>query len=341
MDISWIIATVVCFTSVLLLRPIAVSWGLVDRPDNRKRHVGDIPLIGGLAIYLSTLTSVSLYIDSSQHINLILVSISLVVFIGALDDKYDLSAKLRLIAQVLIASVLTFGTGIHIHSFGNIIGIGEITTGPLSGVVTVLAIIAGINAFNMTDGIDGLAGALSLVSLLAISLIINDTDIQILIGVMSSALIVFLLFNLGLFRKKYKIFMGDAGSMMLGLVVSWLLIVASQSQQASIAMAPANVLWFIAVPVIDMIAVMYRRVRKGQSPLVADREHLHHVFMEIGLKPRQALLFITTISICFALFGIFMTSYELPGFVTLSFFITVFIIYNKMLSIRHKFVLKK
>lgn len=335
MESSWIVATLVCFASVIILRPIAVSWGLVDTPDNRKKHVGNIPLTGGLSIYLSTLTSVSLFVENSQHINLILVSMSLMVFIGALDDKYDLSAKLRLIAQILIASVLTFGTDIQIDSLGDYFGFGEITTGPLAELITILAIIAGINAFNMIDGIDGLAGSLSLISLLAIGMAVTDGNIQILIGVISAALVVFLIFNLGLLKKKNKIFMGDAGSMMLGLLVSWLLIVGSQSEQASIA--PANVLWFIAVPLIDMVAVMYRRIRRGQSPIVADREHLHHVFLGLGLNSKQALLYISLISICFALIGIIVVTYKLPESLSIITFAVVFITYSKLLSLRHKF----
>lgn len=334
MNISWAIATIACFASIIVLRPIAVSWGLVDTPDNRKRHVGDIPLVGGLAIYFSTLTSVSLSVEFNQHINLLLVSISLMVFIGALDDKYDLSAKLRLIAQILIASVLVFGTDIQIDSFGNLFGLGAILTGPLAGVITILAIIAGINAFNMTDGIDGLAGTLSLISLLAISLVVMDGDIKLLAGVISSALLVFLLFNLGLLSKKYKIFMGDAGSMMLGLVVSWLLVVISQSEQASIE--PVNVLWFVAVPLIDMIAVMYRRVRRGQSPLVADREHLHHVFMDMGFTPKQALLIISFISLFFSLAGYLISTYNIPEYLSLVSFVLIFIVYNIILTNRHK-----
>lgn len=336
MYLSWILAITVCFFSVLLLRPMAVNWGLVDTPDNRKKHKGDIPLVGGLAIYLSTLTTVSIYVKGSQHINLILVSISLMVLIGLLDDRYDLSAKIRLIAQILIASILTFGTDIEITSFGNIVGVGEVCTGSFAGVITVLAIVAGINAFNMTDGIDGLAGLLALSSLTGLSFLITSSDFLLLTSVLIAAITVFLFFNLSLFSNKNKIFMGDAGSMMLGLLVSWLLITASQSD--SIAnIPPTHVLWFIAVPLIDMLAVMYRRIRRGQSPLVADREHLHHVFMDIGLNSKQALIFISIISIFFCFVGYFMTVYSLPEYLTFVMIMFVFFIYNYLLSIRNKF----
>ena len=334
MLMSWIIAVVVCFASVLVLRPLAVNWGLVDSPNKRKRHFGNIPLIGGIAIYLATLSGVSFYLENSQHINLILVSVSLMVFIGALDDKYDLNAKLRLIAQVLIASILTFGTDIHIHTFGNLFGTGDIVTGPLSGLVTILALVAGINAFNMSDGIDGLAGMLSLIGLTASGFLLVDDGLKVLVGALVASIVVFLFFNLGLLTKKYKVFMGDAGSMMLGLIVSWLLITISQSDSGSIK--PANVLWFIAVPLIDMLTVMYRRVRKGQSPLVADREHLHHVFMDIGLNSKQALLFITIIGLIFMSIGFALEYYNFSERTSILLFTLSFLIYNKMLNQRHK-----
>ncbi|WP_195758326.1 undecaprenyl-phosphate alpha-N-acetylglucosaminyl 1-phosphate transferase [Kangiella sp. HZ709] len=330
------VATVVCFFAVLALRPIAVNWGLVDTPDNRKKHTGNVPLVGGLAIYLATMTSVSLYLESSQHINLILVSVSLIVLIGALDDRYDLSAKIRLVAQILIASILVFGTGIHIASLGDLFGSGVIMTGSLSGVISILAIVAGINAFNMTDGIDGLAGTLALISLIAIGLLIKSPDFILLTGAMSAAIVVFLFFNLSFFTNKNKVFMGDAGSMMLGLTVSWLLIVFSQPEGQSL-IPPAHALWFIAVPLIDMLAVMFRRLRRGQSPLVADREHLHHVFMDIGLNSRQALIFISIISLAFCFIGYVMTVQELPEYLSLIMISLTFFIYNYLLSLRHRF----
>lgn len=334
MMMSWVIAIVVCFSAVLVLRPIAVTWGLVDVPSKRKQHSGDIPLIGGIAIYIATLSAVSIYAKTSQIVNLTLVSISLMVFIGALDDKYDLNAKLRLIAQVLVASILTFGTDVQIYSFGNVLGLGEISTGPLSGLVTILAIVAGINAYNMTDGIDGLAGTLSLISLVALSVVVTNEGLLVLITVLSAAILVFLLFNLGVFTKKNKIFMGDAGSMMLGLVIAWLLIVASQGSSKTIE--PGYVLWFIAVPLIDMLTVMYRRVRKGKSPMIADREHLHHMFLDMGFNSRQALIFISAISVVFTMVGFILPYYELSERTSLILFVIAFVIYNKILNHRHQ-----
>lgn len=332
--VSFIVAISVCFAAILVLRPAAINWGLVDSPDNRKQHNGNIPLIGGLAIYIATLTSVTLFVENSQNINLLLISMSLMVFIGALDDKYDLNAKLRLVAQVLIACVLTYGTDIHLYELGNLLGLGDVSTGLFSSLVTILAILAGINAFNMTDGIDGLAGSLGLISLLALSFIVYAEDYWLLMGILSLSVVVFLFFNLDVFSNKMKIFMGDAGSMLLGLVISWMLIITSQD--TNIDTEPAHFLWFIAVPLIDMVSVMLRRARKGKSPLVADREHLHHVFMEIGFDSKKALLFISTIAMIFSVIGVGFIKYSISGSVSFLSIVVIFIIYNYLLNNRDK-----
>ncbi len=328
-------AFAVCFGSILLLRPVASNWGLVDSPNNRKQHIGEIPLIGGIAVYLSVLITVGTFVDRSDTINFILISISLMVLVGALDDKYDISAKLRLVAQILIASILVFAAGIEIHSFGNLFGYGEISTGSMSKVITILAIVAGINAFNMTDGIDGLAASLSLLSLAFLYVLVGERSVQVFIGIVSAALLMFLMFNLELFSKKRKIFLGDSGSMMMGLLVSWLLIESSQGK--SVTIPPGHVLWFVAVPLIDMVAVMYRRLRKGQSPLVADREHLHHVFMDVGLNSKQALALISVIAILFSSFGLLLVLMKVSELFGLIIFVLVFLIYNVLLTNRRKF----
>ncbi len=328
-----------CLFSIVVLRPLAVHWGLVDTPDNRKQHRGNIPLIGGLAIYIAVMTSISLLISQHNQINLLLISVSLMVLIGALDDRYDLNAKLRLVAQVLISAVLVFGADVRIEQLGNVFGFGEVALGNWSSPVTILAFVAGINAFNMTDGIDGLAGALSLISLAAVGLVLGDAELIKLVVIISISIIVFLLFNLGFFTKNNKVFMGDAGSMMLGLVVVWFLIKGSQGESASFK--PAIALWFIAVPLLDMVAVMYRRMKRGKSPLKADREHLHHVFMELGLSSKQALIFISLMAVFFAAFGLIINKSMVSESVSLFLFVASFVLYNILLTNRAKLKMKK
>ncbi|BCV48809.1 hypothetical protein TUM17382_15020 [Shewanella algae] len=165
--------TVFCLTCIVikLFQPVARKIGLVDLPNERKTHVGAIPLIGGVSIYCSVFLVSSIIFEQSQIFNLYLISAALILFLGVLDDKYDLSVRVRIVAQVITASILIFGAGFYLKSLGNITYFFELKLGYLGVLVTILAVIGAINAFNMVDGIDGLAGMLSLVTFTSLALL--------------------------------------------------------------------------------------------------------------------------------------------------------------------------
>ncbi|MFA0544224.1 undecaprenyl-phosphate alpha-N-acetylglucosaminyl 1-phosphate transferase, partial [Vibrio sp. 10N.222.52.B7] len=149
--------------------------------------------------------------------------------------------------------------------------------GFLSPVVTVLAVIGAINAFNMVDGIDGLLGGLAIVTFAGIAILLkidSQHGLAYLCAVFIAATIPYILMNLGILGRERRVFMGDAGSMMIGFTVIWLLLGASQDPSEAM-MRPITALWLIAVPLMDMAAIMFRRVRRGDSPFKPDREHLH------------------------------------------------------------------
>ena len=329
-NIIFFISFCVACLAIASLRPIAANIGLVDKPDARKRHLGHVPLIGGIAIYFTMLVASQLFIKESQLVNLYLISCSFMVLIGALDDFYDISARARLVAQLLIASILVMGAGHALYSMGDLFGFGEIKLGMIAIPVTLLAVATAINAFNMTDGIDGLVGVLGIVTFSSLCVLFywnNNQDLFIISAIFVSALSAFLLFNLGGLRRIFgKIFMGDAGSMLIGLSVIWLLVLGTQSEQNSFR--PVTALWIIAIPLMDMFAVMHRRVRKGKSPLSADRDHLHHIFMRFGFSPRQALCLITLIASILAGIGLTGEYYLIPGPVMLLAFLLLFIVYD-------------
>lgn len=318
-----------CLT-IVGLRPIATSVGLVDKPNARKKHVGNVPLIGGIAIYFTVLVVSQMFLPESQLINLYLISCSFMVLIGALDDYYDISARARLMAQLLIASILVWGAGFALFDMGNLLGFGNVNLSLLAYPVTLLAVATAINAFNMTDGIDGLVGILGNVtfgSLCVLFYFSNNLDLFVISAVFVAALSAFLLFNLGGLRRVFgKIFMGDAGSMMIGLSVIWLLVLGTQRGDA--CFRPVTALWVIAIPLMDMFAVMHRRVKKGKSPLSADRDHLHHIFMRFGFSSRQALLLIGLIASSLAGFGLAGEYWQVPEPVMLFSFIGLFIAYD-------------
>lgn len=325
---------VLTLLAIFILIPVANKIGLVDKPHGRKQHVGAVPLIGGISIFSGVALTLAIFgLPQDSHWYYLLCG-GTIVLLGVFDDFLDLSVKLRLVAQLLIGAVMIYGLGLYLSDLGNLFGLGNISLGYIGIPITLIAVIAAINAFNMIDGIDGLAGMLSGVSFVSLTLMMGiggQLEHAVLPMVLVFALIPYLLFNLDLIGKgKGKIFMGDAGSMLIGLSVIWLLMIGSQSDSASFR--PVTALWIIAVPLMDMVAIMIRRIRKGQSPFMADREHLHHIFLRLGLTSRQALVVITSLACMLATIGIVGEYLMVPDLVMLVLFLLVFSLYSLSLQ---------
>ncbi|SIR11057.1 UDP-GlcNAc:undecaprenyl-phosphate GlcNAc-1-phosphate transferase [Shewanella morhuae] len=327
--------TVFCLTCVAIkvFNPIAQRVGLVDLPNERKLHVGAIPLIGGISIYCSVLLVSSIVIEQSQIFNLYLISAALILFLGVLDDKYDLSVRVRMAAQVITASILIFGAGLYLTSFGHILHFFEFKLGYVGVVITILAVIGAINAFNMVDGIDGLAGMLSLVTFSSLAFLFywagNSWFMLSLLFI--GAIVGYLLFNLKWpFPSFDKIFMGDAGSMLIGLTVVWMLVIGTQPDTS--VFSPVTALYLIAIPLMDMTAIMYRRVKKGMSPFKPDRDHLHHIFERAGYNRKQTLIRISLASLLLAVIGVAAEIAHVPESIMFVTFLAIFAAYNWALS---------
>ncbi|MBV2128496.1 UDP-N-acetylglucosamine--undecaprenyl-phosphate N-acetylglucosaminephosphotransferase [Arsukibacterium indicum] len=342
---SVLLAIAASLVAILLLRPLAPGLGLLDIPKGRKQHIGAVPLIGGLAIYLALLLILVNHVSSDMMLGYYLACAAVIVVLGAFDDALDLSVKLRLAVQLVVGLAMIYSLDLHISNLGNLFGFGAIELGIFGIPFTLLAVIAAINAFNMTDGIDGLAGLLSMVSFGSIAvfmLLWGQAEHALLPLVFIAALLPYLAFNLGWVKNK-KIFMGDAGSMLIGLTVIWLLLISTQSETASFR--PVTALWLIAVPIMDMVAIMLRRILKGQSPFIADREHLHHISLRLGLNSRESLLLITALAWVFACIGIIGEYLLVPEVAMLILFSLVFALYIGLLqniwriisAIRHNF----
>lgn len=325
-------ATGFCLLAVLVLYPLSQRIGLVDIPRGRKQHQGAVPLIGGISVFCGLAVSLLAFSPASIQPMYYLLLAGALVVLGAFDDYLDLSVKLRLAVQLAIGLGMVYALDLHLASLGNLFGFGEVTLGVLGIPITLIAVIAAINAFNMTDGIDGLAGMLSLVSFVVIAgfmLLWGQPEQALFPMVLICALLPYLVFNLNLVKGK-KIFMGDAGSMLIGLSVIWLLIIGTQSETASFR--PVTALWIIAIPLMDMVAIMLRRIRKGQSPFQADREHLHHISLRLGLDSRESLTLITALSCIFACIGVIGEYLMVPDVVMLILFMAVFAGYIMLLQ---------
>ncbi|MDO6426492.1 UDP-N-acetylglucosamine--undecaprenyl-phosphate N-acetylglucosaminephosphotransferase [Thalassotalea sp. 1_MG-2023] len=328
-----LVAFCVSISTIKVLLPLAPHIGLVDLPNDRKKHDGAIPLIGGISIYTGVLIASTFFVEQNQIINLYFISSALLVFIGTMDDIYDLSVAPRMIFQGIVASLMVFGAGIYIYDFGNLFSFGNVNVGSYGMIFTMLACVAAINAFNMIDGIDGLAGSMSIISILSITLLtmLNDNSADVLLPlILVVAIIPYLFYNVSTRNPRgKKIFMGDAGSMFMGLTVIWLLTLKTQDTvYGEASFRAVTALWVIAVPLMDMFAIMIRRMRKGVSPFRADNGHLHHICMRLGLSSRQALWAISALAVIFSSIGIMGEIFNVSEPIMLSTFLLIFCIYS-------------
>jgi UDP-GlcNAc:undecaprenyl-phosphate/decaprenyl-phosphate GlcNAc-1-phosphate transferase len=324
-----LIASLTTFVAISLLRPFAISINLVDQPDRRKLHTGSIPLIGGIAMFLGVIVSaLTSSIDLNQF-NYFLLTSLIIVIIGAIDDHRNISVSLRIFFQVLVAIIIVTVGGVLIESFGNLLGNGDIILNEWAYFLSIIAIITGMNAVNMTDGIHGLAGGNSLITFLAIIFLSKDSisQISILISFLFCAVLpVFLIHNLclGLSSSK-RIFMGDAGSLFIGLAIVWSLIELSQGEDR--AFAPVIALWLFAMPLIEMVLAILRRLTSGKSPFKPDLGHTHHILTRLGIREKYTLLLVLLASLIMAVIGILGELYGVPERLMFFGFVLVFGIY--------------
>ena len=195
-------------------------------------------------------------------------------------------------------------TGIQIESFGNLLGFGSMDLGILSIPVTIFCVVGIMNAFNMIDGVNGLCSGCAMISLLLIGFhsgLIYDSMLVLIIG----SMIGFLIFNLRVFGKKRGVFLGDSGSNLIGFWVAWSAIYCSQNPLYD--SQPITMIWFVAIPLLDCIGLIFARLKKGISISSPGRDHIHHKLMNKH-SPEGTLLIILLISLVAGLIGIFLNN---------------------------------
>lgn len=327
-------AFVVALVLLVVMTPLAHQFGLVDHPNIRKRHAGMVPLTGGVAIFMGVLVA-SIVTDVWMKNNpLFFTASAFIVLLGMMDDRFNLSAKGRLVCQFGVASIMAWSAQNYITSLGDIFGFGVVNLNLAGYFFTIVCVVGVVNAFNMIDGIDGLAGGMSLIVLLTVVgfLLASGNGNAIMEPlIIVAAIVPFLAFNLSWKGfKGNKIFMGDSGSMFVGLTIVWLLVDHTQGSEP--AFRPITAVWLIGLPLMDMAAIMYRRARKGQSVLRPDRKHLHNIFMRAGLTARQSLVAILCLGACYCAIGILGEVYQVPDAFMFWSFLTLLVLYTLLLQ---------
>lgn len=295
-------------TCVLLwvLTPLASRVGLVDCPGKRKRHKGDVALVGGAAMFAGFTFSI-LALDTSFPTFSFFAASALLVIVGILDDLRPLRARIRFAAQTTAALIMILGGGVVVQDLGAITGNGTVALGAWAMPFTIFATIGVINALNMSDGVDGLAGGLSLIAFVLLAYIamasgrVADASILILLACIVGA---FLLFNLRFpWRRRALVFMGDGGSMFLGFALAWFAISLSQGEER--AMMPVTALWILALPLIDTVSSLVRRILAGRSPFAPDQYHLHHMLLAAGCSVNGTVGILLGATLVLGVMGLF------------------------------------
>ncbi|PCI87014.1 MAG: undecaprenyl-phosphate alpha-N-acetylglucosaminyl 1-phosphate transferase [Hyphomicrobiales bacterium] len=293
---------IITLLSIMSLIPIAKKVGLVDVPNSRKLHNGSIPLVGGIAIYFSIIVYFIVFSQFNIYIVSYIIGASMLLLVGVLDDMYDIRVRYRLIVQFISAlSVITL-SNLYIDYIGNISVFGDIHMGIAGIVLSVIFFMGNVNSYNMVDGIDGLLGMISLISILTLGIFLAqaNSEFTALSFVICVAIVVYLIFNLKLLNFAPKIFVGDSGAMLLGFTISWLALLGAYVEHA---FKPVTILYIISVPLIDLIFNVFNRIRKGQSPIRPQRDHIHHRLMNKGFSSHQTVFIISILAISISVIG--------------------------------------
>jgi UDP-GlcNAc:undecaprenyl-phosphate GlcNAc-1-phosphate transferase len=317
----------------LLATPVLITAahhiGLLDHPDERKRHHGSTPLVGGVAMSIAIAVSAAFFFDGTNIFWGLFAAASIIVVVGFLDDWTGLPVGVRFLAQGVAALVVSLFAGAQLTNLGDLLGFGPVALGVLAVPFTIFAVVGVANALNLSDGMDGLAGGLALIStaFLAVAAHVAGKDRAfVALLILGGALIGFLCFNMRLpWQRRARVFMGDCGSLMLGFMLAWAAIRVTQAEKN--ALPPAAALWFFAVPLWDTVRLLFLRKLKGGSPFQPGRDHLHHLLLRVGYSEGQVVRFIHLVAIVSGLVGFVSWRAGVPDAVMFYAFLTAFAVY--------------
>ncbi len=311
--LSGTLAFLITFFAIPIIIQVARRKKLFDEPDERKVHKVVIPTLGGLGIFggfiLATLIGAPV---GSNELQYFAAAAIVIFFLGIKDDILILSAAKKFIGQLVAAGIIIKFGGVQLSNMHGFLGI---TTIPYTAsiILTFFTIIVIINSFNLIDGIDGLAGSLGLLTSLVFGLYFFYAD-QLLYGVMAlslaGSLIGFLIYNF----SPAKIFMGDTGSLLIGLVnsilvVKFINIAGSPIGKFPLEAAPAIGFAILIVPLFDTLRVFAFRILSRRSPFSPDRTHIHHFLLEKGYSHKKITLLCVACNIGLILMAFFLRSY--------------------------------
>lgn len=312
--------------AVLVLIPLLRQWAIrsnfVDQPGGRKKHDDPVPPVGGLAVFPVFMAAAAFTVMGGQWPQQgdyiwFFVALMILLVTGALDDRYTIPARYKFIMQFIAAALIVILGGARVISMGDLFGFGTLWTGWLAIPFSVIATVLLINAINLMDGLDGLAGGTCFIVMfwmVVCCLIAGQTgNVAILLAALAS-LGGFLFYNLRHpWRDRAAVFLGDAGSLALGLTVAWFSLHLSKHPFPPIR--PVTIAWLLSLPIYDTCGQFARRIGNGRHPFDADHHHFHHHFLYAGLPVRRATGCILALVFLNGLFGVGGILLGLPEYV--------------------------
>lgn len=296
---------------------LAHKVGLVDDPGGRKHHEGSIPLVGGLVIFAVFIVITLLSGASFMHFWPLYAGLALILFVGVLDDRFEMAAWPKFLAQISAAMLIVVMGDAELVRLGNLFGLGTVFTGWFSIPFSIAAVVLLINAINLMDGLDGLAAGKSFIVVLWLMIacaLVGEWPPFWLLATLLACIGGFLFYNMRHpLRGKATVFLGDAGSMALGLTLAWFCI--GLTQEPDPALTPISIAWIVALPVIDACGQFARRVSEGRHPFSPDRGHFHHHFVHAGIPVGHSTVYILLLGFVLGGVGIVGILIGIPQFI--------------------------
>jgi UDP-GlcNAc:undecaprenyl-phosphate GlcNAc-1-phosphate transferase len=297
-------ALVSAVMAVALIRS-AGHLDLVDHPRGRKDHVAPVPVVGGIAMLIAIAAGLVVAGPMSAEELGLLGCGGLMVVVGVLDDRFDFNWRGRILGQVFAAAALALFAGVQLQHLGRLDESTYLSLGWAAVPFTIFAIVGLINAVNMIDGVDGLAGTLVLISLMLMAVVYpgGSPDFTMVLAVSAVAIAVFLGFNARLLgRARALTFMGNSGSAFLGLLLAWAAIGLTHDSVPEVS--PALAPWLVAVPIMDCLVLIARRMSEGRSPFDADRCHFHHLLLDRSWRVPSVVIVAAVVHLGMGLVGL-------------------------------------
>lgn len=337
-NFAWAAALVfsflITYVSIPSIVQVARMKNLYNVPGERTVHTKLIPTLGGLAMFAGFVVSVSMFVPVSEFpvFGYIIASVVIIFFVGIKDDILIIAPLTKMIGQILSASIFIFFADIRIT---NLHGFSDIFELPywISILLTFFVYLVIVNAINFIDGIDGLASGIGIVIFLSFGVYFHwagQQSLAILAAGMIGGLFAFFWFNV--YGEDNKIFMGDTGSLLMGTVISILVIYFNEMNKVPdtpyfVHSAPSVSFGILAIPLYDMLRVMFIRIGLGRSPLKPDRNHIHHKLLRLGFSHARSTYILIAVSIFFSAFSFYFQFVSIRRLLLLILVIAMFLSY--------------